>query len=45
MAAVEDEWAPLDRLCAGWMLLAALAATINRDPAVPRRARKVGNPG
>jgi len=43
-AQAEDDWAPLDRLCAGWMLLAAMAAAIGRDPAVPRRARKVGNP-
>ena len=43
-AAADDEWAPLDRLCAGWMLLAALATSVSRDPAVPRRARKVGNP-
>jgi glucosamine--fructose-6-phosphate aminotransferase (isomerizing) len=43
-ALAEDDWAPLDRLCAGWMLLAALAAVVGRDPAVPRRARKVGNP-
>ncbi len=43
-ALVEDDWAPLDRLCAGWNLLAAQAALLGRDPAVPRRARKVGNP-
>lgn len=43
-ALAEDDWAPLDRLCGGWMLLAALAAVVGRDPAVPLRARKVGNP-
>jgi len=43
-ALTEDAWAPLDRLVAGWMLLAAQAALLGRDPAVPRRARKVGNP-
>ncbi len=41
----EDDWAPFDRLVAGWVQLATIAATIGRDPAKPVRARKVGNPG
>jgi fructoselysine-6-P-deglycase FrlB-like protein len=37
-------WTPLLHLAAGWRILAAIAAAQGRDPAVPRRAAKVGNP-
>ncbi len=37
-------WTPLIELVAGWRLLAQIAAAHGRDPAKPKRARKVGNP-
>lgn len=36
-------WTPLARLVHGWRVLAAIAARMGRDPAVPRRVEKVGN--
>ena len=37
-------WTPLIQLAAGWRILAVVAAAQGRDPAVPRRATKIGNP-
>ena len=37
-------WTPLLQLAHGWRILAALAETLGRDPSVPRRAGKIGNP-
>lgn len=37
-------WTALLQLVHGWRMLAAVAAAMGRDPAVPRRAAKVGNP-
>jgi LmbE family N-acetylglucosaminyl deacetylase/fructoselysine-6-P-deglycase FrlB-like protein len=37
-------WGAPARLAAGWRLLGHLAALRGRDPAKPKRARKVGNP-
>jgi fructoselysine-6-P-deglycase FrlB-like protein len=37
-------WTPLLQLVHGWRVLAAVAAGMGRDPAVPRRATKIGNP-
>lgn len=37
-------WTPLLQLVHGWRVLAAVAAGLGRDPAVPRRATKIGNP-
>lgn len=36
-------WSPLLHLVHGWRVLAAIAAAMGRDPAVPARATKVGN--
>lgn len=37
-------WSPLLHLVHGWRVLGAVAAGIGRDPAVPLRATKIGNP-
>jgi hypothetical protein len=37
-------WTALLQLAHGWRVLAAIAAAMGRDPAVPRRATKIGNP-
>lgn len=37
-------WSPLLQLVHGWRVLGAVAAGMGRDPAVPRRATKIGNP-
>lgn len=37
-------WTALLQLAHGWRVLAAIAVAIGRDPAVPRRATKIGNP-
>lgn len=37
-------WSALVQLAGGWRILAAVAAAQGRDPAVPRRATKIGNP-
>ncbi len=37
-------WTALLQLAHGWRVLAAIAADQGRDPAVPRRASKIGNP-
>lgn len=37
-------WTPLLHLAHGWRVLDAVAAAMGRDPALPRRATKIGNP-